>query len=80
MSLNIIILQEKLHERAKSNVPVFEDYKCIRSPGDTSTLDDLEAKCLTELVGIHVYYSICNIISLIPYYIFWSYIHSNIVS
>jgi len=44
-------LQDKLHERAKQNLPVFEDYKCIRSPGDTSTLDKSEV-CLTELVRI----------------------------
>ena len=44
-------LQEKLHERAKQNLPVFQDLKCVRNPGDTSTLDSSEV-CLKELVRI----------------------------
>lgn len=45
----ISISKEKLHERAKYNLPVFEDYKCIRNPGDNRTLEDDE-KCLSDLV------------------------------
>ncbi|XP_032236995.2 structural maintenance of chromosomes flexible hinge domain-containing protein 1-like isoform X1 [Nematostella vectensis] len=47
----ITISKEKLHQRADEGKPVFEDYRCIRNTGDTSTLElDEEQRCLKELV------------------------------
>ncbi|XP_065660153.1 structural maintenance of chromosomes flexible hinge domain-containing protein 1 isoform X3 [Hydra vulgaris] len=46
----ISISKDVLHERAKYNQPVFVDEKCIRAPGDTSTLDLNELQCIKFLV------------------------------
>lgn len=44
-------LQDKLHQRANEGRPVFEDYRCIRNPGDMSTVETSEEeKCLKDLV------------------------------
>ena len=45
------LCQEKLHERAKNNMPVFEDYKYIRNVSDTSTMGKDE-DCIKKLVSI----------------------------
>ena len=45
--------QEKLQQRAKEGKPVFEDYRWIRNPSDTSTLETEEEKrCLKDVVSL----------------------------
>ena len=44
MVAEIAISRNKLHERAKLGLPVFEDAKRLRNPGDTSDLDANEQK------------------------------------
>lgn len=47
----ITISKEKLQQRAKEGKPVFEDYRWIRNPSDTSTLEPgEEARCLGNIV------------------------------
>ena len=47
----LFLCQEKLHERAKNNMPVFEDYKYIRNASDTSTMGKDE-DCIKKLVSV----------------------------
>ncbi|XP_073245527.1 structural maintenance of chromosomes flexible hinge domain-containing protein 1-like [Porites lutea] len=47
----ITISKEKLQQRAKEGKPVFEDYRWIRNPSDTSTLETEEEKrCLKDVI------------------------------
>ncbi|XP_015762340.1 PREDICTED: structural maintenance of chromosomes flexible hinge domain-containing protein 1-like [Acropora digitifera] len=47
----ITISKEKLQQRAKEGKPVFEDYRWIRNPGDTSTLaPGEETRCLEDII------------------------------
>lgn len=49
---SIFSCQEKLQQRAKEGKPVFEDYRWIRNPGDTSTLaPGEETRCLEDIVS-----------------------------
>ena len=51
--LFICRFQEKLQQRAKEGKPVFEDYRWIRNPSDTSTLETEEEKrCLKDVVSL----------------------------
>lgn len=47
----IAISKEKLQQRAKEGKPVFEDYRWIRNPSDTSTLQPgEEERCLKDII------------------------------
>ncbi|XP_078348913.1 structural maintenance of chromosomes flexible hinge domain-containing protein 1-like [Oculina patagonica] len=47
----ISISKEKLQERAKEGKPVFEDYRWIRNPSDTTTLEPgEEERCLKDII------------------------------
>lgn len=51
--------QEKLQQRAKEGKPVFEDYRWIRNPGDTSTLaPGEETRCLEDIVSINLCFNV----------------------
>lgn len=54
----ISISKEKLQQRAKEGKPVFEDYRWIRNPSDTSTLEPgEEERCLKNIIEREAAYS-----------------------